>query len=500
MKITFRVWILIIALLLSVLAIKPSFESGVIVKSVDKDSSLFEEGLRAGEIIKSVNDQAVTDKHSYSKIISELFIDNKEIRIDIQTKKSSYTVLINETPNVIVENIPHTRIQTGLDLRGGARALVQPDVEITDAQLNDLIEISRNRFNVYGLSDVQIKGVKDIEGNRFMLVEVAGATPTDLEELVSKQGKFEAKIGNTSVFTGGKDDISDVCRNDATCAGITACDQSGTEEICQFSFTIYLTEEAAKRHAEVTKNISLDETGQYLSEKLYLYIDDKEADSLLISSGLRGQVTTQISIQGSGTGNTREEAIKDARVNMNKLQTVLLTGSLPYKLNIEKIDTISPVLGDDFVNILLLAGASSIVLVSIIIFARYRRFKASLALLLTSFSELVVILGFAALIKWNLDLPSIAGILATIGTGVDQQIVILDEAEKGKTTSLKDRMKRARFVVVAAYFTSLVSLLPLYSAGAGLLKGFAITTIIGITAGVFITRPAFSDIIKQMEE
>ena len=97
-------------------------------------------------------------------------------------------------------------------------------------------------------------------------------------------------------------------------------------------------------------------------------------------------------------------------------------------------------------------------------------------------------------------MASIAGILATVGTGVDQQIVILDEVRTGRETSIKRRMKMALFVVMTAYLTSLVSLLPLYWAGAGLFKGFAFTTIIGITAGVFITRPAFADIIKSMDE
>jgi preprotein translocase subunit SecD len=139
-------------------------------------------------------------------------------------------------------------------------------------------------------------------------------------------------------------------------------------------------------------------------------------------------------------------------------------------------------------------------LVGIIVLVRYRKFKISFALLLTAFSELAIILGIASLIGWNLDLASIAGILATVGTGVDQQIVILDEARMGKETSIKRRMKMALFVVMTAYLTSLVSLLPLYWAGAGLFKGFAFTTIIGITAGVFITRPAFADIIKSMED
>jgi preprotein translocase subunit SecD len=184
---------------------------------------------------------------------------------------------------------------------------------------------------------------------------------------------------------------------------------------------------------------------------------------------------------------------------MKRLQTVLITGSLPYKLQIEKLDTISPVLGKDFTRAIFLAGVSAIVLVSVLVFFRYRRFKASLALLFTAFSELFIILGVASLIGWNLDLPSIAGILATIGTGVDQQIVILDEATKNKTESISRRLKKALFIIFTAYFTSLVSLLPLYWAGAGLFRGFAFTTIIGITAGVLITRPAFAEIIRRIE-
>jgi preprotein translocase subunit SecD len=172
---------------------------------------------------------------------------------------------------------------------------------------------------------------------------------------------------------------------------------------------------------------------------------------------------------------------------------------LPYKLEIVKLDTISPNLGGEFSRSLLFAGAAAIIAVSLLVFVRYRKVKASLALLLTSFSELIIILGVASLIKWNLDLPSIAGILATIGTGVDQQIVILDEAVKEKALSMSQRMKRALFVIMTAYLTSVFALIPLYWAGAGLFKGFALTTIIGITAGVLITRPAFAEIIRRIE-
>jgi len=500
MKISFRIWILVAVLLLSLLAIKPSFESGVVVKSVDQAAPIFTEGLRAGEIIKEINGEKIENKEDYASAVNKLFLGEGEERIDMKTKSNNYIFLTNESLGITVENVPKTRIQTGLDLRGGARALVQPEVEITDAQLQDLIDISRNRFNVYGLSDVSIKGVSDLSGNKFMLVEVAGATPDDLEQLISQQGKFEAKVGNITVFEGGEKDISDVCRNDATCASITDCfPVQGGRYVCNFAFTVFLREEAARKHADVTANLSLDETGQYLSEDLYLFVDDVEVDSLRISSSLRGQVTTQIQIQGSGSGATQEEAIKDTRGSMNQLQTVLLTGSLPYKLEIVKLDTISPNLGSEFISSIFVAVIAAIFVVSILVFVRYRKIKASFALLFTAFAELFIILGVAALIKWNLDLPSIAGILATIGTGVDQQIIILDEAVHRKFLSIKERLKRASSIILAAYLTLFAAMIPLYWAGAGLFKGFALTTIIGVTAGVLITRPAFAEMIRRIE-
>jgi len=491
----------IILLVVSALLIFSSFESGVVIKSLDKESDFFKQGLRNGEIIKSLNGNKVENMEDYFNVLQGIDVNpNDTVKFEIDTTRNSHIIFTNETPNFIVRDVSKTNIQTGLDLRGGARALVQPSEKINDAGLEELIQISRNRFNVYGLSDVQISGVSDLQGNRYMLVEVAGATPKDLEELVSQQGKFEAKIDNKTVFEGGKKDISRVCRNDASCAIITSCLQNSDESyFCNFRFTIYLNEGAAERHADVTRDLSVDDTGQYLSEKLYLYVDAQEVDSLLVGVDLRGQVTTQISIQGSGAGATREDAYNSARESMNKLQTVLITGSLPYKLEIVKLDTISPTLGGDFINLILMAGAVAIILVAIIIFIRYRKVKASAALLLTSFSELIIILGVASFIKWNLDLPSIAGILAVIGTGVDSQIVILDEAEKkNQSSSIKQKIKIALFVIMTAYITNVASLIPLYWAGAGLFKGFMITTIIGVTAGVFISRPAFADIIKRI--
>ena len=222
---------------------------------------------------------------------------------------------------------------------------------------------------------------------------------------------------------------------------------------------------------------------------------------MFISTGLKGQVTTQILISGYGSGSTQEEAYDDASTNMKKLQTLLITGSLPYKLEIVKLDSISPFLGEQFTRSLLLLGLFVFIAVSIAIFARYRKIKLTLAVILTMFSEAFLTLAIAAFIKWNLDAPGIAGIIAGIGTGVNDQIVMLDEAHTDETSStFKERIKRAFFIIVGAFFVIIAAMLPLFWAGAGMLRGFALTTILGVTTGILITRPAFADIIRKIKE
>ena len=62
----------------------------------------------------------------------------------------------------------------------------------------------------------------------------------------------------------------------------------------------------------------------------------------------------------------------------------------------------------------------------------------------------------------------------------------------------KEKIKRAFFIIFSAYVTTVVAMFPLMFAGAGLIKGFALTTIAGVTIGVFITRPAFAAMIEKL--
>jgi len=166
-----------------------------------------------------INDQQINSLEDYS---STILSSDQTVRIT--TDKAQYT-LLKENLGLVVDEVADSNIIRGLELQGGTRALVKPTEELTDQQFDDLLETMENRLNVYGLRQLLIKKAIDLSGNNFIVIEIAGATKEEVSDLISKQGNFEAKIGNDIVFEGGEKDITYVCRDDGACSGIRSCDQ-----------------------------------------------------------------------------------------------------------------------------------------------------------------------------------------------------------------------------------------------------------------------------------
>ncbi len=446
----------------------------------------------------------------------------------IETIEQVYNETLNETINVtklveqnkIIKNIlgpedigftvydaPTTNLRKGLDLQGGTRVLLKLEERVEVDIMELVLDNIKQRLNVYGLTDIVVREVKGFTGtgDQYILVEIAGVNSKEIRDLISQQGKFEAKIGGEVVFIGGQD-ITYVARSgDQAGLEYGSCGQSSENEwSCRFRFGISLTPEAAQRQADLTGSlpIILENGREYLNESLKLFLDDEFVDELRIGAELGGNAVTEIMISGSGVGISEQAAVTDAVANMKQLQTVLTTGSLPVKIEIVKTDTISPTLGDQFIKNVLLVAVLAMVAVSLVIFIRYRNLKVSIPVIITMISEVFILLGFASLVGWNLDIAAIAGILIAVGTGVDDQIVITDETMRKRVGEVrlnwKQKFKKAFFIMLAAYATTMVAMLPLYFAGAGLVKGFALTTMAGITIGILITRPAFGAILEEL--
>ncbi|MFT4343778.1 MAG: MMPL family transporter [Candidatus Woesearchaeota archaeon] len=571
---SWRVILLIVFVILSLYAINPklSFEgpTGVAITNVIPNSSANNAGIspppqgvqpRDREIIHSMQGQVIRDLDDYYSVLEQVMMLAPGDQVRLTTNVRTYTLILQEQFNVttlneteiiiqnstiqefnettgafenrtIVQEIernlttqeslgvqdiglqvkpaPFTNIRKGLDLEGGTRVMLQPQEEVDPDDFSILIENMMQRLNVYGLSDIRVVETVDLVGDRFILVEVPGASQEEVTQLVSQQGRFEAKISGDVAFRGG-DDIRSVLRG-ADRAGIDpqqGCGQlaDGTWS-CRFFFGIILSNEAAQRQADITRNIptvTVDEFGaalprdrQYLSEQLDFYLDDVLVESLNIGADLKGRAVTDIQISGSGEGRTESEARINALAEMRNLQTILITGSLPVTLEIVKVDSISPALGAEFLNNAILVGLIAIFAVAVFVFIIYRRLAIVIPMLVIVACEMILLLGFAAAFRWSIDMAAIAGIIIVIGTGVDHLIIITDETLRKtiESVSILQRLKRAFGIILVAGLTTFGAMLPLLFAGAGLLRGFALITMVGIAIGVLIARPAYSAIIN----
>jgi preprotein translocase subunit SecD len=203
----------------------------------------------------------------------------------------------------------------------------------------------------------------------------------------------------------------------------------------------------------------------------------------------------------TGSTSIQQEAVD----RLGSLTILLESGSLPIPVESISKESISPLLGQEFLRNTMFIGIMALLAVALVLFIRYRNLKITVPILMTDISEVMIVIAIAALVKWQLDLASIAGIVAAVGTGVDDQIVVTDELVKGEqyeSGSLVNRVKRAFFIVFASASTAIAATLPilLFGQSFGLTKlvGFAFTTILGVLVGVFITRPGFAEVLRYL--
>jgi preprotein translocase subunit SecD len=366
-------------------------------------------------------------------------------------------------------------IQQGLDLKGGSIIQIHLDQPVDTDTMNKVTNVLDKRLNAFGVSDVKVRA----SGNQDVIIEIAGVKPEDVANVVGTPGKFEAKIDNETALTGT--DITNVKPYQVT---------GNTWEV---PFTVSVS--GADKFAQLANGKA--------GTPVQMYLDDKLVSSPEIGADLANGVPST-DVQVSGTESTAAAAKQQAK----SIQIVLQSGALPVKVSIVGIDAVSAELGSQFKTGALVAGVLALLVIAFIVFFRYRSPLLVIPIIATSLAELILILGVASVIHWNIDLAAIAGIIVAIGTGVDDQIIITDEVlkkgvqTKRTLTALKFKINNAFFIIYASAATLIAAMLPLlyvgFSRGAtgiGLLSGFAFTTIVGVLIGIFITRPVYAKFI-----
>ncbi|WP_323735573.1 preprotein translocase subunit SecD [Methanosphaera sp. ISO3-F5] len=392
-----------------------------------------------------------------------------------QFLKRPRTILLAVLLIVSIASIGIFGLQEGLDLDGGSMIQLHLEEPVDQDTMNTVTAVLDKRLNAFGISDVQVRQ----SGDQDVIVEIAGVRPEEVERIISTPGKFEAKINNKTALTGA--DISTV----------SAAEVTGTRWKVPFSVSL----DASNKFAEVAK-------GQAGAE-VQMFLDDKLISSPQLDAGLANGVGTT-DIEVSGGEQTKEQAQQQA----TEIHTVLESGALPVKLSISGVNSVSAELGSQFETGSLIAGFLALLAIVVIVSIKYRSPSLVIPIVFTSLSELVLILGFASIVHWNLDLSAIAGMIATIGTGVDDQIVMTDEVLARRDRSdrkniVKTRIKDAFFIVYASAGTLIAAMLPLAyigfargATGIGMLTGFAVTTVVGVIIGIFVTRPVFADYME----
>jgi len=249
-------------------------------------------------------------------------------------------------------------------------------------------------------------------------------------------------------------------------------DQSG-----QPSVTFSLSGEGGQRFYNFTS--------AHVGEGLAVVLDNKVQEVANIKEAIRDQG----SISG---GHMSEQQAKD-------LSMVLRSGALPAGIRYLEERTVGPSLGADSIRAGVRAAVVGMlaVLIFMLIYYRGAGINADIALIL----NLIILLGFMGYFGAVLTLPGIAGVILTVGMGVDSNVLIFErireELRNGKTppSAVDQGFSHAWITIVDTHVTTIVSAAILFIFGTGPVRGFATTLVFGLLANlftaVFVSRVIF---------
>jgi len=216
-------------------------------------------------------------------------------------------------------------------------------------------------------------------------------------------------------------------------------------------------------------------TSRNVGKRLAIVLDGNVHSAPVIRDAISGG---RAQISG---GFTREEAAD--------LAIVLRAGALPAPVNIIQNVTVGPSLGQDSIEAGIKAAVLGglLVVIFMLIYYRLSGVIANFAI----FLNIIMLLGVMAWLSTTLTLPGIAGIVLTIGMGVDSNVLIFErikeELRHGRTprSAINAGYDRAWWSIVDAHVTTLITAFVLFQFGSGPIKGFAVTLSLGILINLF---------------
>ncbi|MBZ6495524.1 preprotein translocase subunit SecD [Natrinema longum] len=388
---------------------------------------------------------------------------------------------------------------------------------VTQQTRDQIIETIQTKINAAGLSGGTAYQSATLGEDYYIVVEVPNMGASELRSLLSERGVVEVQAyyptengthTNETVLTG--DRIADIDppeqnqRGDGYFVPVQVREDAAPgfqQQMNDLGFTSEGVGQCSLRGDG--EDINFNHEGQQYC--LLTVVDGEVIDAHSMGDDSRSGTGLATSMRNGEWANdpTFQMGAPDQE-RAQSLSVNLRAGSLRAPLDMEnnQVYSIEASHAEQFKEYSLLIGLLSVITVSGVVYSRYTDTRVALPMIVTAMAEVVILLGFAALIRMPLDLSHVAGFIAVVGTGVDDLVIIADEVmDEGDVSSVRvfqSRFRKAFWVIGAAAATTVVALSPLAVLSLGDLKGFAIITILGVFIGVLITRPAYGDILRRL--
>jgi preprotein translocase subunit SecD len=425
----------------------------------------------------------------------------QQITIQFQNAdlKDQIRNLVDDFPSFVETEAPGTASLVVWELR-------EAEIKrIKDSAINQALETIRNRIDQFGVAEpvvqrqglkqivVQLPGIKEPKRAKDLIKETAllefkmldedgqiklelpSRVPKDQEAEIVKQFADKLPEGDQILFerviekdTGREYRVPYLVKKRVMLTGDVLSD--ARVAIGQFNDPYVSISFDAKGGVEFERI-----TGDNIKKRMAVVLDNTIYSAPVIQeriSGGRAQITGTFSMQEA-----------------NDLAIVLRAGALPAPLKIIQDLTVGPSLGQDSIEkgIKATLFAGVLVVIFMVVYYRLSGAIADFALVL----NLVCLMGALSALTGTLTLPGIAGIVLTIGMGVDSNVLIFErireELRNGKAvrSAIDGGYDKALLTIIDSHVTTLITGVALFLFGTGPIKGFAVTLCLGIAINLF---------------
>lgn len=356
--------------------------------------------------------------------------------------------------------------------------------------LSQALETIRNRIDKFGVSEPVIQK----QGDREIVIQLPGLKdPERAIQLIGKTAVLEFRLVDDSMdpykaLSLGPPPDSEILYQ------TKRIKETGATEKIPFLIKkeVLLTGDSLSdarvafdsQYNEPYVSLTFDSNGARIFERVTSQNVGKR-----LAIVLDGNVHSAPSIREAISGGRAQITGSFTYDEATDLAIVLRAGALPAPVNIEQNVTVGPTLGADSINAGVRASILGGVLVLIFMFVYYK--VSGLIADFAIFLNIVMLLGAMAWLNTTLTLPGIAGIILTIGMGVDSNVLIFErikeELRSGRTprSAVNAGYDHAWWTIVDSHVTTLITAAVLFQFGSGPVKGFAVSLSIGIMINLF---------------